>query len=167
LAPFGVQRFGVQVHKFISNMHENQATGNSNARQIEELWKAMAKMKELDESQSEDDKNSEDSEDKEKQFTQLEKRIYELEHQISELQKAPKDTDLDQKNEVKTEQFAQIQAHIDNLFANLEPDMAEVDYEKVNKIVSEKLKQEMESFEVDLKTIHDTLEQKLDRNEFI
>jgi hypothetical protein len=74
---------------------------------------------------------------------------------------------LDQKNEVKTEQFAQIQAHIDNLFANLEPDMAEVDYEKVNKIVSEKLKQEMESFEVDLKTIHDTLEQKLDRNEFI
>jgi uncharacterized protein YoxC len=36
--------------RFITSIHENQATGNSNAKQIEELWKAMAKMKELDES---------------------------------------------------------------------------------------------------------------------
>jgi hypothetical protein len=53
------------------------------------------------------------------------------------------------------------------LFANLEPEVAEVDYEKVNRIVVEKIKQEMEAIEVDFKTIHDTLEQKIDRNEFI
>jgi hypothetical protein len=51
-----------------------------------------------------------------------------------------------------------IQNHIDNLFANLEPEMGEVDYEKVNQIVNEKIKQEMESLEVDMRTIHDTLE---------
>ena len=45
--------------------------------------------------------------------------------------------------------------------------MAEVDYEKVSQIVNDKIKQEMESLEIDMRTIHDTLEQKVDRNEFV
>ena len=58
-----------------------------------------------------------------------------------------------------------IQNHIDNLFANIEPDIAEVDYEKINKIVEDKIKQELESVDVDMRTLHDILERKLERDD--
>jgi hypothetical protein len=34
--------------KFITSIHENHVTSSSNAKQIEEVWKAMAKIKESD-----------------------------------------------------------------------------------------------------------------------
>ena len=51
----------------------------------------MAKLKELDESSSSSSNDSDDDKEKpgigEKEFKELDKRIYELEHELSNLQK--------------------------------------------------------------------------------